>query len=200
MTETHPNPPRAAHALLRALVRPLDAEAIPGDLLEEYREVRRPSLGRLRADVWYVEHVLSMLWQVMWPCAVAIVALRLVTFPLPRGWSPSLVPAPGVSLLDAVLFVWAGYHGARRTGRLGTGIVVAAATSALGVAIVFVYAAVTRPSLLLAVFEKPFIVVIVTTLLSIAVLFGTVAGAVGAAAGRWLPPSARRERVSIGSL
>src|SRR5262249_8857568 len=101
MTGTQPNPPRLAYALLQALLRPSDSESIPGDLLEEYREVRRPQIGRLRADAWYIKHVLSVLWRVMWPCIVAITAQRIIAFPLPNGWNPSLVPAPGVSLFDA---------------------------------------------------------------------------------------------------
>jgi len=124
----------------------------------------------------------------MWPCLVAIVALRIVSFPLPGGWNPSLVRAPGVSLLDAAIFLWAGYYGSHRTGRLGTGIVAAAATSFLGFATFFVYAAITTPSLLLAPFEKPFIFVIVSILLVMALGFGIAAGTVGAMVGRWLPP------------
>jgi hypothetical protein len=103
MSDTQPSPPRWACALLESLSRPSDADSISGDLLEEYREARRPALGRLRADAWYVKHVLSMLWHVAWPCVAAITALRILSFPLPRGWNPGLVPAPGVSLLDAVV-------------------------------------------------------------------------------------------------
>jgi hypothetical protein len=106
MSVTDRRPPRAAYALLKSLLKPSDSESIPGDLLEEYREVRYPSLGPLRADVWYLKQVLSVLWRVAWPCVVAIIALRIVSFPLPRGWNPTLVPAPGVSLLDALVFLW----------------------------------------------------------------------------------------------
>ena len=90
MSVTDRRPPRVAYALLKSLLRPSDSESIPGDLLEEYREVRCPSLGPLRADVWYMKQVLSVLWRVAWPCVVAIIALRIVSFPLPRGWNPSL--------------------------------------------------------------------------------------------------------------
>src|SRR5215471_19330193 len=107
MTDKQLNPPRLAQALLRALLKSTDAESIPGDLLEEYREIRRPSLGPLRANAWYIKHVVSILWHVMWPWAVAIGVLRILSFPLPSGWNPSLVPAPGVSLLDALIFLFA---------------------------------------------------------------------------------------------
>jgi hypothetical protein len=196
MSDSRLNPPRWAFALLRSMLRPSDAESIPGDLLEEYREVRRPSLGRLRADAWYIRHVLSVLWRVVWPCVAAIAALRILSFPLPRGWNPSLVPAPGLSLLDALIFVWAGYYASTRTGRFSTGIVTSAVTSLLGFTIFFIYAAVTRPSLLLAPFEKPFIFVIMAILLGMALGFGMAAGLAGATAGRWLPPNRWRTRVS----
>ena len=88
MSVTDRRPPRWAHALLESLLRPSDSESIPGDLLEEYREVRCPSLGPLRADVWYMKQVLSVLWRVAWPCVVAIIALRILSFPLPR-WMES---------------------------------------------------------------------------------------------------------------
>ena len=189
MSDTRIGPPRWAHALLESLVRPSDIESIPGDLLEEYREVKRPFLGRRGADAWYITQTFSVLWHVVWPCVVAIVVLRILSFPLPRGWNPSLVPTPGASVLDAAIFVWAGYYGSQRSGRLITGIVTATVTSVIGFTTFFIYAAITRPTLLLAPFENPFIFVIMTILLAIAVTFGIVAGMAGAAAGRWFPPS-----------
>jgi hypothetical protein len=168
-------------------VRPSDAESIPGDLLEEYREVRRPALGRLRADVWYITQVLSVLWRVVWPCVVAIAALRMLSFPLPDGWNPSLVAAPGLSVLDALVFAWAGYYGSRRSGRLSTGIVTSSVTSLLGFTTFFIYTVISIPGLLVAPFEQPFMFVIVAILLGMALGFGIATGAAGAAAGRWLP-------------
>jgi hypothetical protein len=189
MNDTQPSPPRWASALLRSMLKESDAESIPGDLLEEYREVRRPSLGQRRADTWYIKHVFSVFWRVAWPCLAAIVALRLLTFPLPGGWNPSLVPAPGVSVLDAVIFLGAGYYGSRRTGRLSTGILISAVTSLLGFTMFFISAAITRPALLLAPFASPFVFVIMTIMLAMAIGFGVASGIAGAAAGRWLPSS-----------
>ena len=150
MSDTQQSPPRWAQALLKSLLKPSDSESVPGDLLEEYRDVRRPSLGRLRADAWYVEQMFSVLWRVAWPCLVAIIAVRILSFPLPREWNPGLAPAPGLSLLDALVFVWAGYYGSQRTGRFSTGIVTSAVTSLLGFTMFLIAAAATRPSLLLA--------------------------------------------------
>jgi hypothetical protein len=169
------------------MLRPSDFESIPGDLLEEYRAVRRPTLGRLRADAWYVEQVLSVLWRVVWPSVAAIAAVRMLSFPLPGGWNPSLVPAPGVSLLDGFILVWAGYYSSMWTGRFSTGIVTSAVTSFVGFTMFLIAAAVTRPTLLWAPFEKPFIFVIMAIMLAMALGFGLAAGIAGATAGRWLP-------------
>ena len=190
MTDTHTNPPRRAEALLRIVLRPGDCESIPGDLLEEYREARRPSLGSFRANVWYLRSVLGFLVRVLWPCAIAIVALRTVSFPLPRGWNPSLVPAPGTSALDAIIFLWAGYYGSQRTGRLATGMLAAGVTSVIGFTIFFVYAALANPRLLLAPFEQPFVFVIIAVLLAMALGLAIVAGAAGAVVGRRRRPPA----------
>jgi hypothetical protein len=131
------------------------------------------------------------LWRVIWPSLAAIVALRIVTFPLPHEWNPSLVPAPGVSVLDAAIFLWAGYHASRRMRRMASGLVAAALTSGVGLSIFFITAIIRSPSLLLVPFEKPFVIAIAGILTIIAVGFGIAAGAVGAAVGRWLPPARR---------
>jgi hypothetical protein len=102
------NPPRWAEAMLRSLLRPGDRESISGDLLEEYREVRRPALGALRADAWYIKHVLSVMWRLLWPFAITMIALKVLTL---VAWLPdaALFQAPGVSAQDATLCLFAGY-------------------------------------------------------------------------------------------
>ena len=55
----------------------------------------------------------------------------------------------------------------------------------------FVYAALKTPDLLFIPFEKPFILVIASILLTMALGFGVALGTVGAALGRWLPRPAR---------
>jgi hypothetical protein len=54
-------PPAWAEALLRALVKPRDADFIAGDLVEEYRETVIPAKCAFRARVWYWVQVLSFL-------------------------------------------------------------------------------------------------------------------------------------------
>jgi hypothetical protein len=196
MTDTPPNPPRWAQALLGCLSRPTDRDPIAGDLLEEYREVRHPALGRLPADTWYVKHVISVLWRIVWPSALPMAAVKLLTPVWPVGWIPSLVPLPNVSALDALALLWAGYYGSRRTGLIRTGTVTSAATSLLALAALFVYAVMTTPGLLLALVEKPFILVIMGIILAVAVGFALLAGALGGAVGRWSAPIALGPRAS----
>ncbi len=57
----HANPPRWAEALLRRQLAPRDRDTIAGDLLEHYREVILPTRGRVRAQLWYVRQVVSLL-------------------------------------------------------------------------------------------------------------------------------------------
>src|SRR5882757_4934616 len=103
-----PRPPRWAEALLLPLLRPSDCEAISGDLREEYAAARQPALGTGRANAWYFGQVLSVLWQLIRPCALAMAGLVLVLLMVRTPWNPRLVQAPGVSLLDALVYLWAG--------------------------------------------------------------------------------------------
>jgi hypothetical protein len=218
MTSKEPSPPRWAEAILRSLLRPADRESISGDLLEEYRAARRPSLGVSRANIWYFRHVLSMLWHLIRPCALVLVGTNVLrvllgvsggsfaSTPRPmtilalvvRGlWYGSLVQAPGVSLADALIYLWAGYHGFQRTRLIKTGMLAAGGTSFVGFTVLFTAIAITTPGLLLAPFSKPFIFVILGTLALIGLGYGALVGAIGAVVGRWTAPDAPREvRVS----
>lgn len=123
-------------------------------------------------------------WQLLWPPLIAIVALRALSFPLPPGWNPSLVPAPGVSMFDAVIFFWAGFDAARRVQKPAAAIVCAVVTGIFGFLAFLVYAAIATPSLLLVPFKNPFIFLILAVLFAIAVAFAAAVGAAGATIGR----------------
>jgi hypothetical protein len=188
MIDERANPPRVAQRLLRVTLRPQDAETVAGDLLEEYREVRRPALGALKADAWYWGHVLSVLAHLVWPLALALLGARAVLaafmlFPLSGGWNPSLVPAPNVSLMDALFFLAAGYVGARRTGRLATGLVSATALGLIDFAAFAAVATLMFPTLPAAIWGKPFILLIGCTFLALAMAFALAFGAAGAVVG-----------------
>jgi hypothetical protein len=188
MTIDQASPPRLAQLLLHVALPARDADPVLGDLLEEYRAVRRPSRGRLGADAWYVKQVLSVAGRPIWPFAVALLIGRLTLaalklFPL-SGWNPSLLPAPNLSLLDGVLFLAAGYYGAYRTGRLATGIVNAGVLAAVDFAMFAMVATIMFPTLPAVVWQKPFIIVIGATFLMMALTFAVALGAIGAVAGR----------------
>jgi hypothetical protein len=217
MKTNEPSPPRWAEAMLRSLLRPADRESISGDLLEEYRAARRPALGALRANAWYLRNLLSVLWHLIQPCALALVGTNVLrvllgvlgpgdlgNHPLPlvalmaEGlWYGSLVQAPAVSLSDALIYLWAGYHAFRRTRLIKTGMLAGGATSLVGFTLLFMAIALRTPGLLLAPFSKPFILVILVTLLHIALGYGALVGAIGAVVGTWTAPDAPLEaRVS----
>ncbi len=52
-------PPSILHSLLLALLPPRDRETVPGDLHEEFLEVKLPLLGPFRARLWYLRQVIS---------------------------------------------------------------------------------------------------------------------------------------------
>ena len=190
MTITERNPPPWADALLRSLLRPRDRESISGDLLEEYREVRRPALGARSADAWYIKHVLSVFWRLLWPFAIASIALheltRLVGLP-----HPALFQAPGVSAQDATLCLLAGYFASQRTALIRTGAIMAGAINALVVTMVFVSLAINTPALVLLLFHSPGYVFFPSVYLLIGLGFGIGVGSVGGIVGRWLPLTTR---------
>ena len=53
-------PPQWAECLLVFLLKSRDREAIPEDLLEEYREDRLPLLGYVCANFWYGRQVFGI--------------------------------------------------------------------------------------------------------------------------------------------
>jgi len=196
MRSNEPSPPRWAEAMLRSLLRPSDRESIAGDLLDEYREARRPVSGAFPAKAWYLKQVLRVLWRLTWPWLLALTGLTLLSLRIRALWYGSLVPAPLVSLADALIYLSAGYYASRRTGLIRTGTIVAGATSLIGFTILFTSFAILNPSLLVAPFAKPFIFVILSVMLLLALGYGVVVGSIGGIVGRWLPPHAESERVS----
>jgi len=191
MTTRGANPPSWAECLLRMSLKPSGREPISGDLLEEYREVKRPTQGAFRANVWYVNQVLTVVSRLVWPGVATMTALSLLSLAIKLPWRYSLVQAPGVSVLDAVVCAWAGFYASRRTRLIRTGMMTAAITGLFAPGIFLTAAAVRDPALLLVPFSKPFIFVILFTLSLIAISFGIVLGAFGAALARCLPLAGR---------
>lgn len=212
MKSHEPSPPRWAEAMLWSLLKPADRESIAGDLLEEYRAARRPSLGALRANAWYIKHTLSILWQLIRPYALVLVGPSIVlaltvfrpghhavhhapvTRPLLQSlivrsfWYGSFVGTPGVSLLHALIYFWAGSDGFQRTRLIRTGVMGAAATSLAGMTVLLAAAAIITPDLVSAVFVNPVLLLIVSVYTLIPAGYAVALGALAGIVGRWLPP------------
>jgi hypothetical protein len=196
MKGIEPSPPGWAEAVLRSLLRPTDREAISGDLLEEYRATKQPAVGTLRANAWYIKHVLSLLWRLIRPFALAVASVTLLSLQVKGLWYGSLVQAPGVSLPDALIYLCAGYYGSRRTRLIRTGIVAAGSTSLVGFTMLFTAAAIRTPSLLMIPIGLPAYLLIFLVLLLTAVGYGAVLGSIGGVVGRWLGPLAQKVPLS----
>ncbi|HEX4346757.1 MAG TPA: hypothetical protein VHZ73_04255 [Vicinamibacterales bacterium] len=192
-----PRPPRWAEAVLRSCLAPQDRDAVSGDLLEEYREVVRPLRGRVRADAWYLGRAGGVFARLLWP-GLVLVTVPVAGFAISsaRGdalgffsWVPRARRAPGVSLLDAVIYMWAAYYTARRTGLLRTGLIAAAACTVVNLAVMFVALAI-KFDLVQTMIAKPGImwIVILLAYQGIALAFCLIPGLIGATLGVTLSP------------
>jgi hypothetical protein len=186
MKGLEPNPPAWTEAFLRSLLRAIDRESISGDLLEEYRVARHPALGTMRANAWYIQQVLSLLWHLIRPYALTVVALTLVSLEVKGLWYGSVVQAPGVSLLDSLVYLYAGYQAARRTQLIRTGALAAGSTSFIGFTTLFTAVAIRTPSVLTIPVTSPGYLLMFSVLLLIAVGYGAVLGFIGGIIGRWM--------------
>jgi hypothetical protein len=204
------HPPQWADALLRSLLRPVDRESISGDLLEEYRAVRRRTLGLLGADVWCIRQVISVLWRLIWPAALVLAAqavfLALTVFrpghhaphPIREAppmwlsltfqlfWYGSIVGAPGVSLFDGAVYFVAAYRGVQRTRLIRTGIIAGAASSLVGFVVLYASAAVVTPSLAMALLANPALSLIVSVHLLIVQAYAALVGTLAGTFSRWV--------------
>jgi len=136
---TMPSPPELAQAILRVLLPAETGETVSGDLLEEYRAARIPSVGPLRADFWYWRQVGGFWLRAYWRFIVPVVLLLVVhdifnTFRAPSGASyldglPGLALAPMSPLVGVGVFLLAGAYGSWRTQRWEGGLVAALGTS-----------------------------------------------------------------------
>ena len=127
-------PPRWVAALLPLLMRPDEAETVAGDLIEEYRDTVYPAVGRWRADLWLARQVAGFVWCVplVWGLLVALfIAGRFIadTFAPPASYAARSFFTTWSSIL---LYLIAGAWAARRTGRVGSGTLVALVAHAIG--------------------------------------------------------------------
>lgn len=190
--EALPRPPRWAESLLRSCLRPPDRDAVSGDLLEEYRDSVRPSRGRLSADVWYAKRAAGAFGRLLAP-GLALLVLPVAGFAVSSlrgdmlgyfGWTPRALPAPGVSLLDAAIYMWAAYYAARQTRLIWTGVAAAAVCSVVNLTVMFV-ALDLKFGLVQTMVAKPGVMwlVIPAAFQGVALAFAVVPGLIGAVLG-----------------
>jgi hypothetical protein len=110
-------------------------ETVSGDLLEEYRDARVPTIGRWRADLWYWRQIGGMWLRAYWMFVVPVIALIVIhdvfnTFRAPSGASyldgvPSRIVVPLSPLFAIGLFAIVAAYGTWRTQRWSGGFVAA---------------------------------------------------------------------------
>jgi hypothetical protein len=130
-------PPQWAEAVLRLLLRPDDAETVAGDLIEEYRETVHPARGRRRADLWYVGQVIGFMLRtgvvifgiVLAACGIGRMLLDTFAPPADYSWKARSAFTTWSSI--TIYLVSAGWA-AWRTGRAGSGPLVALVTHVIG--------------------------------------------------------------------
>jgi hypothetical protein len=182
-------PPLWAETILRLVLKPEDRESVPGDLLEEYREVIQPSCGSRAADLWYIRQVGGFLWRATWIWALffsgAFIARTAFDWLVPTHdfhARSNMSTAVGVALLFS-----AGFAAAWRSRSVMAGPLAAVVTSQIAAIISVVGAATllgichdpqTRRAIIASggleeVFELPFLMAIP------AVFLGTIGGVAG---------------------
>jgi hypothetical protein len=206
---TEANPPRWAETILQYLLKPSDIDSTVGDLLEEYRAARRPSLGAVRANLWYVVQVLSILWRLIPPAALVLAAQSVflastvfrpghhAAHQSPLGlpafgsitllivWYGSIVGTPGVSIFDAVIYFLISYRGVQHTRRIATGVILAAVTSGVAMLVLFAAAATITPGLAVAVVAQPLLLLILSVYVAVPLAYSILLGLLAGIAGRW---------------
>ena len=152
---TDEHPPRWAERLLLIVLPRRDRETIPGDLLEEFREVVLPARGRRGARLWYVRQVLSLVPGVMLGAAVGVAfsAINLIVTVI----DPLLDDSPMALLgfYGPMFLIWAvaGYLAYRRSGRLLRALTVGA-TVAFATFAIFTLGVILRVNMLLDVLSQ----------------------------------------------
>jgi hypothetical protein len=219
MNESLASPPVLVDALLNILVPPERYASVSGDLLEEYREVKVPQSGRLRADIWYLGQVGHIFWRIAWPWVLMIATLMITSDLLNslrledgsmritwvgRAWLPTMV----------TLFFLAGFQGGRHTAGVAGGVVIAVGTVATCLLVISLWWTATVYPLAQTMRDNPywiqawhwsdspgesFVHWLAWDNVGALVLGGSVGlgaaalvGAVGGAAGRWFGPTRRQ--------
>jgi hypothetical protein len=112
-------PPRWAERLLQLSLHQRDRDTVTGDLLEEYREVILPARGRVRAQLWYLRHALSLVPGVV---LGIVIGVAFGVWNLVMAWLDPLADDTPLALLmfyGPMFTAWgaASFAASRRSGR-----------------------------------------------------------------------------------
>jgi hypothetical protein len=134
MNMSMPNPPAVPQTLLHLLLPVERRESVVGDLLEEYRDSRVPSMGRCRANLWYWKQVFGFWQRAYWAFVAPLFGLFALRHVLTVFPSPSGIPyfnvdfLFGLVTLSPFVFLLTGAYGSWRTERWAGGIVASLGT------------------------------------------------------------------------
>ena len=139
---TTATPPVSAQDLLALVTSARDRDGVLGDLLEEYSETILPARGRAAANRWYWRQVWSFVWRASSPAGAALggcLCARLLLDIIAPAALPEMRQTLTACLTLAMFALW-GFLTGRRTGRTGSGAVVAVCGAILATAQVMVMA------------------------------------------------------------
>lgn len=191
-----PTPPRWAVAMLRLLLRSDDAETVTGDLLEEYRDTVYPASGQSQADMWFARQTAGFAWRAAAPWGLLLALFMSGRFALDTFAPPASYSARSFFTTWSAILVYllAASRAGWRTGRAGSGMLVALGAHAIGwtvnaaiTAAIFIGVIRNQPAML-SLFQQTggwgeqwFLPLM---LLPIVVALGSVGGAVGRSIAR----------------
>lgn len=186
-------PPAAFVWILGHLLSPEDRETVFGDLLEEYRESKRPALGTIGANRWFSRQVAGFFWRLVWPAFVMVACYWVGGVLISNLYTRGAYGVPrfvnNLILVLPMLGMWIGLRAGRCSRRSSSGAIVAGVTALiLGylVAALWMVLALWAPAVVRLSPPVPVDVLIVPLagvcgVALISAIFGLFGGAIGAA-------------------
>lgn len=139
------DPPAWAQSLLGLITPPRHRDAVAGDLLEEYHDVRLPAHGRRAADAWYIEQVVCGLWRAARWWGLGLAALILVRdaldiyVPTPDYYIRSVWTTYSAISIYAACGVRAGWYYGRALSGTVIGLAAGVTASVIGIGLPLVF-------------------------------------------------------------
>lgn len=185
----YPAPPAWATLILRSFVPRRDADTVPGDLLEMYRDSIHPARGERRADRWFIQQVAYIVvrrtapWAILFAAAIVVRNAFDWFLPVHDFSARSLLTTKIAGNLLLVAGAWAGW----RSGSIVAGPIAGFATALIAAVI-----STAASTAMLAVWHDPATMAAIRgsggieevfTLPYVAVALGVVLGTIGGVAG-----------------